>query len=178
MTTVNFIFGSTSTERYSSGALFRGINIPKNALIESAILRGMANSTLGGNICNARIYGEDNSSPATYSNQSNYLARTKTTAYTDWDDIPDWTSGTWYDSPNIKAPIQEIIDREDWVKGNNLAIIEENNNSSGDAIRYWYSYDGSSSNCLRLSIDYAASQTIEVYTPTVTTEDGPTIINC
>lgn len=116
-------YASTGYERMGGGARFSNIYVPKDANIKHAYLKQIA-------FCNdnlpdvkSRLHGEKNATPATFSNYANYNARTRTDAVINWDDIPAWTEGELYTSPDIKSLIQEIVNLPAWASGNPLVIF-------------------------------------------------------
>ncbi len=51
--------------------------------------------------------------------------RTPTTALTNW--TPgNWSAGNWYTSPDMAAPVQEVIDRAGWAENNDLSVLVQN----------------------------------------------------
>ncbi len=54
----------------------------------------------------------------------------RTTAQVEWNNIPAWTSGQNYNTPDIKDIIQEIVNRPGWQSGNRITILLEDNGST------------------------------------------------
>ena len=106
---------------YTDGMRFITINIPNGSDIDVAYIELRAIQPYG-TIPTTIIEGEDTDDAATFSNAANYDARARTTAKVNW--TPGaWNYQIWYQSPEIKTIIQEIIDREGWVALNDLVII-------------------------------------------------------
>lgn len=122
-----FVFGAYDSTyyKYGSAARFSDIDIPRNSIISSAVIKLKSRGTLTGAGCYGRLFGEAvDDAEAFTNNEAAFLAReaNKTTAYVDWK--PDgWYAGNVYASPDIKTIIQEIVDRENWDSGNALVIF-------------------------------------------------------
>jgi hypothetical protein len=115
--------------------LFDSIDIPQGATIDSARVWLYAGWTDASATCNMIIYAEDTASATVYISHADYAARAHTSVSTTWSAVEAWTAGTYYKSPNIASPIQEVIDRGDWSSNNSLGIHIENNSSSSNAKR-------------------------------------------
>lgn len=50
-------------------------------------------------------------------------ARTPTTARAALGDISGWTKEDWNETVDIKAPVQEVLDRPGWVSGNQMSVL-------------------------------------------------------
>lgn len=101
---------------------FQNVTIPKGSIISAA--------TFTGNVTNAaidspnlNIYLEDIDDAPTISSGIDYniSARTRTTAYTAWNAADIGTGSKT--SPDFAAALQEVIDRDGWASGNDIAII-------------------------------------------------------
>ena len=60
--------------------------------------------------------------PTFTSTSGNISSRALTTASTAWTPST-WSSGSDYNSPDISAVVQEIVNQGAWASGNSLAII-------------------------------------------------------
>lgn len=109
--------------------LFRGVNIPKGTIITDARLILACSSAESGVTVNTKIVAEsiDNADrPIEGDYQAgweDYESRPKTEAAVQWLDLPRWYTEERYTSPNIASVIQEIINRDGWVEGNNIQIF-------------------------------------------------------
>ncbi len=108
---------------YRSGARFLNITIPKAANIVSAYLKLKAEYYTTSRV-NSIIRGEDADDAATFSTSGDYDGRARTSANVAWTP-PAWVIDTWYNSPNIKTIIQEIVNRGGWASGHDLVIFWE-----------------------------------------------------
>ncbi len=111
------------------GIRFQDVPIPPGATIEGAYLQFTAKGTTTG-LSNLVIQGEasDDASPMDVTEQYNIsgrgtpASRTFTTASASW--IPsEWIDGETYDSVDISAIVQEIVDRSGWAKGNAMFFL-------------------------------------------------------
>jgi len=168
--------GANRLEDYQlgGGMRFTNITIPQGATIITAHLTVRCNITRTGTTVNSRISAEAVDDAPTFADDAaafdaRWAGRTSTRV--DWDNIPAWTQDIDYDSPEIKAVIQEIIDREGWVSGNSIVIFwddfDDRSTHSTNRYRGGYSYDGSAAFCPRLYIEYTT-----VTAPTITTQDA------
>lgn len=129
-------YWNSAEQGYGAGMRFVNIYIPENAIITHAYLKLTARSTDTSTEVKTRIRGEKNAAPLTFSNIADYNARTRTNTVIDWDDIPSWTLGELYQSPDIKAIIQEIIDLEDWAFAHSIVIFWDDHDLRTPAIDY------------------------------------------
>ncbi len=91
------------------------------------------------------------------SKTNNISLRTKTDNFVNWSP-KSWNSvgesGKAQETPDLKAIIQEIINRDGWQSGNSIAMIIE-----GSGKRVAESYDGSSSKAPILTVEYISDKT-------------------
>lgn len=143
------------------GMRFLNAAIPQGATITTAYLTLRCNSSSSQTTVNTRIKGEAADDAATFSDQTDFDGRTRTSAYIDWDNIAAWTSGTDYASPEIKTVIQEIINRAGWASGNALVIFWDDFDGRSTQVnntrRYAHSYDGSATYAPKLHIEYTSA---------------------
>jgi len=99
------------------GLRFKEINIPPNAIIESAHIK--LNPTGGYETANATIWCEDSANSLTFIPVPyNLSQRQKTSNSVEWNNIPPWNSSTTEagaTSPDLKTLIQDLIQRPDWT---------------------------------------------------------------
>lgn len=131
------------------GIRFQDITIARGTKIVSAILRLTAKAdVVAGGYCD--VYGEavDNAAAFT-SDLNNITSRTTTTATHHWH-FGAWTTESSYRIV-ITDIIQEIVDRQGWSSGNDLAILLLNNKGPEHNA---YSYDHETSQEPELEIEY------------------------
>lgn len=123
---------------------FPSVAITQGATINSAYIR----LTSEGNYADApetyKIHFHDADNPVAPANNdgnNEIFLRDLTTAYVDWDPTA-WTTDTQYDTPDIAAPLQEIINRGGWSSGNAVMVIMAVNAIGGSRLFWDYQYNG------------------------------------
>lgn len=153
--------GSASSSVFGIGAgmRFDNITIPQGATIGSAHLTLRAKETRAEATVNTRISAEDVDDAVTFADSAatfDTRFANHTTAIVDWDEIPTWTAGEDYDSIDIKAVIQEIVDRVGWASGQAIVIFWEDfaygSTQANNVRRVGYSYNGSATYAPKLII--------------------------
>ncbi|MDD5006377.1 MAG: hypothetical protein PHS93_08385 [Candidatus Omnitrophica bacterium] len=139
------------------------LNIPKGAIIDSAILNigaywswAWGINIFGNAVDNSENFGDN---PHIVSE----VYRPRTTNFEEWqvDENYDYRS----DSPDIKNVIQEIISRDGWAANNYLTLILVPL-SNNDWWLEFYSYDGyGQDNAARLTINYHIPVQPPIYKP-------------
>lgn len=143
---------------YNGGYRFTNVTVPQGATIDGAKLTFQAQNNFGVTTCRLRVFGVDADDYDGFSDSAGDRPRdvTVTTAYVDWT-AATWTSGSNYDTPDIKAVVQEIVDRAGWASGNDMSIVIKNNGSDANARRGAKSYENSTSDCALLTITYSTA---------------------
>ncbi len=155
--------GAFSATIYQQGAGMRFLNvtIPQGSTIDVAYLTLRCGFASSGTAVNSRISAEDVDDAPTFADDgaafdTRWAART--TARVDWDAIPAWTLNVDYDSPSIITVIQEIVDRESWVSGQDIVIFwedfEDRSTHADEARRVAHSWNGSAEFAPKLVITY------------------------
>lgn len=127
----NGIYGRTN-----SFFRFPNITIPQGATISAAYIQLRSNSNYPQVVVNTILYGvdeDDAASPSSYADAEN---GPRTTAYTEWHAMSAWSSGVDYQSPDITAVIQEIVDRGGWASGQALIVYWEDDGSDAELAHY------------------------------------------
>ncbi len=119
---------------------FPAITIPKDASIETAYVRFIANDYGTGEPCNVNCYFNDIDDAVAPTTGAEAIALALTAAVA-WDAIPYWTLGIPYYSPELKTIFQAIVNRAGWVSGNAVQIVFKNNASAGAAYRRPSAFD-------------------------------------
>ncbi len=122
---------------YGCSIRFPGIAI-QNAVISTAYLKLKAAASNSSTTVNSKIKGEKATNPNQIVSLIDYSARVRTDYIVNFDNIGEWVTDTWYNSPEIKAILQEIIDQDGWASGNALIIFwdDHDERSSADANTY------------------------------------------
>lgn len=132
------------------GVIFTGLNIPIGATITNAYIRFNAFDTRGGT-CNMDIYGEKANASNFVTSGYNLSNRTRTTSKVAWN-IPSTTANNNFDTPDIKAIVQEIVNRTGYAASDQIGIILDA--VSGDTRRTAKSYQFSTALAPILYVTY------------------------
>lgn len=150
------ICGSDDPNVTQAWILFPSVAIDQGANIGTAKLSLRAYSTpVSGTLADVRtiIRADDADNPSVPSSASDAAGRTRTTAGVDWDPSV-WAANTDYDSPDISAVIQEIVDRPGWTSGNNLLILwDDDGSTAGDHRVNAYSWDDATAPAPKLTVE-------------------------
>ena len=143
--------GSTDLELIRDGSdqivglSYSTLNIPQGEIINAAFIQFTTDETNNANPLTLTITGHDvDNSNVIAATSGNISARTPTTASVTWSPA-DWNtvgeSGPDQKTLDLKAIIQEIVNRPGWTSGNNITILitgtsggrrtAESNNGSG-----------------------------------------------
>ena len=145
-------FGVNSNAR-TVGMRFRNVTIPKGATITSAVLELKASASISGT-ANFTVVGEAADNTPTYaSNSKNLTLRAKTSTAVNWKPTA-WTSGTLYRSVDLKAVVQEVINRGGWQPGNALAL-----QVTGSGTRKAAAFETGAANAAKLIVSYTTTTT-------------------
>jgi len=140
------VYGGDTPQKI--GLRFKNITIPNGANINNAYLEFQANQDNSGQT-DITITGENSSNPVTYddTNDGDITSRTETTAAVDWLSVPAWLGGQTYQTVDITAIIQELVDAGGWQSGNAMALMLkpfDANCNTGECLRQAVSFDGNS----------------------------------
>lgn len=151
---------------------FDPVNIPAKSVILSAKLTFHASSNKSADDTNVQIFFEDVDDAAVPTSRANLLAKSLTSPI-DWDAIDAWTSASYYDSPELKTILQDVIDRSGWASGQALQVILKNNSSTASAYRSFASYDHISFDAVTLTVNWSPPPQISVVENITITEYKP-----
>jgi hypothetical protein len=112
--------------------------------------------------------GRDTSDDFNLAN-SDMGARPRTSARVAWT-LNNPVSG-WIESPSLSAVVQEIVNRGDWLPGNDLAILVDTIAGEDDYVN-WRAFDAGQINAAKLVVSYGPSAA--TFTPTATATHTPT----
>lgn len=136
-----------------TGWRWTNIVIPQGSTITSAYLEIRAYTTTTTPDADLRIHGEDTDDCTYFSTATNFNARQRTSESITWD-YPGTSAGTWYQSPDIKTVIQEIIARDGWESGNDLALLCQQTISSASKNPEVYGFEGGASYSAKLYAEW------------------------
>ncbi len=133
---------SASDLKGGGGFKFSAVTIPPSAVITNAYLSICAPGNNANDTVNSRITGNKELNPSNFSTIADYKSRRGTvvggadnskltTAQVDWDAIEHFVGNTWYNSPDIKTIIQELIDQTGWLSGNAMALFWDDHEARG-----------------------------------------------
>lgn len=148
-------FKNTSNEYI--GLRFENLNLPRNSIIKHAHLEFTAYQNGTGSNAKMTIRGVDQSKPSDFNPYTRYMLRDKPKiGSVVWSSIEPWYRNSVYESPAITAIIQSIVDRSDWVQGDDLMLVLSD---FGSSKRGGYTYNGKPSGAARLVIDFTGNAT-------------------
>lgn len=134
------------------GFRFRNVAIPQGVTITGAYIELRAADSNSENT-DLTIFGQDEDDPEQFSNgRDNISKRPRTAASVAWNNIPNWSSGNTYQSPDIAAIIQEIVDRSGWSSGNEMVIVLRSDDFDGK--RLVVAHDDQPSQAALLHLEY------------------------
>ena len=146
--------GHDGTGSCDAGLIFDDPGLLAGAVISNAKLRVKCavNSTKRPTL---KIRGILQLDPATWSEPTRPSTRPKTTASVDWDIGADWTLNTWYESPDISAIINEIINQDGYA-GGAIALVIEDDASPANQYELIWDYNSGAANSPELSMTATA----------------------
>ena len=131
------------------GLRFRDLRVPQGASIRTSAVTFVAHHTRIPET-HMFIYGEaaDNSAPL-QPGPHNLSARPRTAAHADW--APgSWITQMPYDSADVTAVLQEIVNRDGWRPGNAVTLVVAGKGGQREA----YAYDGDPGKAPTLRIEW------------------------
>ncbi|MBK8044070.1 MAG: T9SS type A sorting domain-containing protein [Haliscomenobacter sp.] len=129
----------------TAGIRFRNIDIPKGAVIDSAYVVVFSHEGKSkDDVAKITIVGDANDNAPTFTEDSLIDKRAKTAASVLWEVKEEWKLWQPYRTPDLKAVVQEIIDRPGWTAGNALALVflgQDQGPSEVENAREWESFE-------------------------------------
>jgi hypothetical protein len=178
----NTLVGGTSVNALLQNALDQGgtkfrsmlrfsLPIPGGAEIKSAYLKLQGDGTGSGEF-NARLYliDGDNANTIDFASTPNpALYNILTSNSVNFPIENNWTAGTWYQTPDLKAIVQRFVNRDNYGEGNYIGLaIKEGDAAVGES-RGFRTFDSDPANAPQLIIEYGPRRTL--YKPSATTDD-------
>lgn len=154
---LELVYDTKTTGNQIVGLLFRNLSIPQGASITKAYIQFTVDERTT-NTCSLTIKGEAADNAAYFSSAAyNLSGRTTTQASVAW--VPSaWkivgNSGPAQRTPELKAILQEIINRPGWTSSSNLVIL-----FNGTGKRTAESYEGSQTHAPYIYVEYTAAST-------------------
>ena len=143
------------------GMRFRDVALPPRAVITRAYIQFTVDEAQS-NSTSVTLYGQAADNPAAFAaTTANISARPRTAATVAWNNIPAWNTlgaaGNDQRTPDLKAIVQEIVNRPGWASGNALVMMLD-----GNGHRTANSYDLSANGAPQLVVEYAPAGTFPV----------------
>ncbi len=164
---------NSSSYDFETGVRFTTVQIAQGATINSAYLKLHGQNKIGSNP-DTRIEGQDSDNANTFSTQSDYTSRPRTSNSVSW--TPSWRSNDWNTSPDIKDVVQEIVNHPNWQSNNAMVLFWKDGevgwNSEQCRVLAWPYDDNDPTKVAEITIDYSVG-TPPTSTPTPT-PGGPT----
>jgi cell division septation protein DedD len=168
--------GDNSGKKATMGFRFSGVNVPAGATITGAILR-VKSYQAWSNALHLKVSAEAADNAGSFADASvRPSARVKTVRQVDWDPGA-WSSGVWYEGPDLKDVVQEVVNRSGWAGGNALVLLLADDGSATSVNRLVYAYNSGSANGVELQIQYTivpVATSTPTATPTATSTPSPT----
>lgn len=168
----------SAASRYISASHYRNVLIPQGSTIDGAYIRFKTMYYAGTYNYSFSCHDVDDS--LDFSNDTTLGSRTQTTAKYWYDDV--WATNTVY-TKEITDCVQEIVDREGWVSGNDITVIHDHAGGNANRI-YIYTWDDTPAVSMELLIDFTEPPPppneppeIEVISPLNNSVDNP-ILTC
>ena len=139
------------------GLIFSRIALPQGAVISNAYLEFTAYGNSSSSSASLVIQAANEANPDSFTRRyPRFLLRdkAKTTAVT-WSGIPTWYLDRNYRSPSVKNIVQQLVDRSDWQRNNNMLFILSDFVGNRGA----YTYSGKPSGATKLIIEYQGQAT-------------------
>lgn len=156
---ITYTVGTAGTQ--TVGLRFTDVGIPQGAVITSAQIEFTAGN-IDSDDTKLEIKGEaaDNSAPFTSTN-GDLSGRSLTTAQVQWDSgtsppLAAWdTTDVSHATPDLKAIVQEIVNRGGWCGGNAMTfLVTVQATSVGKRAAYSYDTEASKAPLLKVNFDY------------------------
>lgn len=129
------------------------LNVPQGAVITSAYLEFIANSSNATTGVTLQIKAEAADNPTAPTDLSDYNSRTRTVGVA-WNITSAWTANSTYQSADISQVIQTIVDRPGFVQGNAALLFVEDNGSPENNLRIVKTYNSGAANAPVLVVNY------------------------
>lgn len=140
------------------GLRFSDIGASQGATVNAAYIQFTAkDSESQGADLEIRAQTADNA--GAFTTATNNLSSRSMTDPVAWDNIPAWSGGNWYETPNLATIVQQVVDRGGWSSGNSMVF--KVTGDPGD-YRRAYSYDDSPANAPILNINYGADVDLSI----------------
>jgi hypothetical protein len=153
---LRFGYDDAAAQRANSFLRFAGVSIPVGATVQAAYVTITASDPDNKNTVNLKVNAVKALSPAAPVSYAGAEGAPRTTAVVAWAGVPAWSVNSPYDSPDLAAVIQELIDQAGWAAGNAMVIYIEDDGSSAVAYteRSGISFDADPAKAARLHVEF------------------------
>jgi len=141
------------------GLRFTGVTIPPGATIDSASLTMLKSGAQWSNV-EFTWRGHDADNAGAFTGGEDLTARALTTASVSVSENSNHADATWYSLPagaDLKAIVQEIVDRAGWSSGNAIVILGIGDSTNSFASNTYHMYDSAAANAAKLDITYTVT---------------------
>ncbi|MBN1626082.1 MAG: hypothetical protein JW944_06110 [Deltaproteobacteria bacterium] len=156
----------TTTYTYTTGLRFTGLDIPQGVNITNAYIKFRAYGGPYSNAASMTIKGlvdntDDNPDTFTAVN-GDISGRSTTVASVSWPLDSSWSSGNYYNSPDLSDIVQEFVNDTDWGGTTSEKTLAFKITWDSGSYRRAYSYDTSTNSAPTLYVEYeeAAETTV------------------
>jgi len=122
--------------------MFRNVTIPKGAIITSSYISVFSLMNTAWFTVNSKIIGNLEVNPPQVLTIANYQVRRgtsvggpddslRTVSEVLWDNVVEFVTNTWYDSPDISPVIQELVNQALWASGGIIALFWDDHEARG-----------------------------------------------
>jgi len=149
------------------------VAVPQGATITSAKM-SFAFQQHSGLPVNLHIWGEDVNYSQPFTDTFTLAHwRPRTAASVAWSITSVPAGGSWFDTPSLVYPIQDIVDRPGWYAGSTLAMLIGSDEATAQYVDAW-SYDANPALAAKVEICYLSEGPVYTATPTATPTVTPT----
>ena len=148
-----FGFDVTNGENNDEGLRFQNITIPQGATINSAYIEFRAYGSGSGDTTVTFRTEDIDDAPPFASSANNLTSRNFGSASVDWT-LGTWSSGSYYQSPDLTSIIQPVINRTGWFGGNSLVFVSQGTQTGTHRAYSFDNFGGTSIYRPELVIDY------------------------
>ncbi|MCB9150193.1 MAG: hypothetical protein H6641_15665 [Caldilineaceae bacterium] len=137
---------------------FDNVTIDQGSTISAAYIEFVANATDSAALTLDVFFQDSDDAPALSTSDFDVSGRTARTTVTEWTPAA-WTNGFPYQTADLAAALQEVVDRPGWASGNAICVIIDGD--GGSLRRRAKSFDTDSGAAALLHVDYVSSTIFE-----------------
>lgn len=155
LTSDDIILGTDGGDNKIAAFRFTNMQLPQNVTIKNAYLEftAAANDSSSSNLT---LYAVDESNADSFCSRNRNYCHFRRKSYLSttvaWNSVPNWTNGVTYQSPDISALVQALVNKGGWSEGNAMAFAVQ-----GSGQREVVSYNDDPLSAARLVVSYETS---------------------